>query len=180
MSQGQLDATNLPEPRLVELTGAHPTTVRRWRRRSAVPVWLERLIRVCVNGQLDDIDAAWRGWRIARGELVSPEGWTFTPGTVRAAELYRRQVVEYHADRRHERLQLEADPVNVAGIERLAVLQAALSATQRALDDITHRLSTLERNRLFSSASSESRSRSENRLHPRWISHVPFWRRASR
>ncbi len=76
---------------LVELTGVHPVTVRRWKKLARLPRWLERLVRVCIRGELDDVDRAWRGWTIRNGELVSPEGLTYTPGAVRASTLWRRR-----------------------------------------------------------------------------------------
>lgn len=51
-----------------------------------VPPWARILIRL-LNGELDAIDAAWSGWIIRRGELVSPENWCFRPGEVRSIPL---------------------------------------------------------------------------------------------
>lgn len=102
--------------------------------------------------ELADLDAAWRGWRLCRGELVSPEGWRFTPGAVRAGELYRRRVLEIGDRDRAERMALEVDPINRTGIQLLAVLQAALDHSAKAMSDITDRFTSLERNRLFGAA----------------------------
>lgn len=99
--------------------------------------------------ELAQLDAAWRGWRLAGGELVSPEGWRFTPGAVRAGELYRRRIAELGERDRADRAALEVDPVNRAGVQRLAVLHSALEAAAHALEDITSRLSADERRRLF-------------------------------
>lgn len=102
--------------------------------------------------ELAQLDAAWRGWRLVRGELVSPEGWRFTPGAVLAGELYRRRVCEISERERGERLALEVDPVNRSGIELLAALQAAIESSAQAMKSVTDRLTSLERNRLFSAA----------------------------
>nr|WP_239995328.1 DUF3653 domain-containing protein [Photobacterium phosphoreum] len=34
------------------------------------------------NRNLDPISDEWRGWRIAKGELVTPNGWTLTPSKI--------------------------------------------------------------------------------------------------
>lgn len=75
---------------LERLTGAHRTTVARWKRRAraglAAPPWLVRLVNAVHRGHLGDLSAAWRGWLInpRDGQLVSPEGLCVTPGQVRA------------------------------------------------------------------------------------------------
>lgn len=74
---------------LEALTGAHRTTVARWKRlaRSGrVARWLRVLVATVHRGQLDALHAAWRGWMINSqdGTLVSPEGVTVTQGQIRA------------------------------------------------------------------------------------------------
>lgn len=152
MGQGSSLLYGISELRLIQVTGAHRSTVRRWKLGRSIPRWLSFVVRLCVQGELEDFDPAWRGWRIVRGELVSPEGTAFTPGAIRAGPLYRERALEYGEWDRQTRMALEVDPVNRAGIERLGTLQAALEAVQRAMDEITGRLSPLERNRLFSAA----------------------------
>jgi len=85
---------------LATLTGAHPTTARRWKRAQRVPPWLTRLARVIIDGELGEVSPDWRGWRLVRGELVSPEGWTATPGDVLALPLMRGQIAAYQAAQR--------------------------------------------------------------------------------
>ena len=134
---------------LVELTGVHPVTVRRWKKLVRLPCWLERLVRVCVHGELADVDPAWRGWRLIAGELVSPEGWTYTPGAVRAGRLWKQRAIAYGALQGTARRLIEADPVNRAGVEKLRALELALQSARRAMDDITDELLADERNRIF-------------------------------
>ncbi|MDQ2641283.1 MAG: DUF3653 domain-containing protein [Pseudomonadota bacterium] len=74
---------------LEELTGAHRTTVRRWKRLAPtgwLPVWLRRLVNTVYRGRLDEIHPDWRGWRVNTkyGELVTPEGLSVTQGQIRA------------------------------------------------------------------------------------------------
>lgn len=154
MSQGVL--APIHDEHLVELTGVHPVTVRRWKKLARIPRWLQRLVRVCLHGELAEIDPAWRGWRLVRGELVSPEGRAFTPGAVRASVLWRARALELGALDRRRRVQIEADPVNRAGIAKLRALELALQSARRAMDDITDGLRTDERNRILCGESQSS------------------------
>lgn len=90
----------VPVSLLAQLTGAHPTTARRWKRAARPPSWLARLVRLVVEGDLGEMSAAWRGWKLVSGELVSPEGWTATPGEVRALPLMHGQIAAYQAQLR--------------------------------------------------------------------------------
>lgn len=74
---------------LERLTGAHRTTVARWKLRARagwLPAWLARLVNTLHRGHLDDINAAWRGWLINPhdGHLVTPEGVSVSQGQIRA------------------------------------------------------------------------------------------------
>ncbi len=93
---------------LAEATGAHLTTARRWKRLTVLPVWLARFVRVIVEGHLEEIAAAWSGWRIVAGDLVSPEGWSVSPGEIRALPFMRQQLAHYKAQ---ARLPAQADLV---------------------------------------------------------------------
>lgn len=149
MSQGPL--APIADERLVELTGAHVTTVRRWKRKARLPRWLARLVRVCLAGELDDVDRAWRGWKIRNGELVSPEGASYTPGAVRAGHLWKCRALELGALRRKTTIAIDADPVNNAHLDRLATLRRALEHADKAFEDVTRRLTAGERNRVYCS-----------------------------
>jgi hypothetical protein len=86
---------------LAQLTGAHPTTARRWKRLKALPRWLAILVRVVLEGELADVSAEFAGWCIRHGELVSPEGSRFTPGQIRALPILRQQLVAYRVSLLH-------------------------------------------------------------------------------
>jgi hypothetical protein len=77
---------------LAQLTGAHLTSARRWKRLITLPRWLAVLVRTVFEGELADVSREFAGWRLRRGELVSPEGWRFTPGAIRALPFLRQQI----------------------------------------------------------------------------------------
>lgn len=90
----------VPADRAAAVTGAHLTTVRRWKRLRRAPGWVSALVELCIAGELDRISRTWRGWRI-RGELlISPEGWEFTPGAIRAIPLKDALIRSYQQKQR--------------------------------------------------------------------------------
>lgn len=70
----------------IERTGAHPSTVRRWRRERRLPPALVRLAELEIDGRIEHIHGRWSGWIIdtRSGELVSPGGDRFTAGEIQA------------------------------------------------------------------------------------------------
>lgn len=79
---------------LALIAGVHITTARRWKRNpDALPARAEKALRA-LSGELGAIDPAFKGWRLIRGEIVSPEGWSFRPGEVRAIPFHRQQIAE--------------------------------------------------------------------------------------
>lgn len=85
---------------LAALGQVHLSTARRWKRTGKCPRWLERLLGVCHRGELDHIHRTWNGWRLVRGQLVSPEGWEFTPGSIRAMPFMKAQIKTYQEKQR--------------------------------------------------------------------------------
>lgn len=77
---------------LMQVTGAHPSTVRRWRARRSYPLAVRRLAELELQGNLGLIHPEWEGWIINRdGVLVTAEGWTVRPGEIRGMALnYQR------------------------------------------------------------------------------------------
>lgn len=82
---------------LAELTGAHITTARRWKRQARPPAWLERLVCLALEGELGEISPAWRGWRVDQDKLISPEGWSFRAGEIRSLPFLHSQIASYQA-----------------------------------------------------------------------------------
>jgi len=85
----------VPVERLSALTGTHLSTARRWKKKRRCPRWLQRVIRLCVLGELGEIHRAWDGWVIRDQYLVSPEGWRFSFGEIRAIPFMHAQIRTY-------------------------------------------------------------------------------------
>jgi hypothetical protein len=71
---------------LVDVAGAHRTTVARWRAEQRLPAAVSLLIRVMHDGELGLVDDAWRGFRLDRraGVLWTPDDWPCRPGDILA------------------------------------------------------------------------------------------------
>lgn len=66
-----------------------PRTLIRWENAGDAPEWALALLYQRAYG-IPLKMTGWRGWRLLRGLLVSPEGETYTPGSIRAW-FYERQ-----------------------------------------------------------------------------------------
>lgn len=74
------------------------TTARRWMRGAQrPPQWALCLL----IGDLSFFDPKWKGWRLIRGDLVSPENWVITLGDVLAQRLVAAQISAYQIENRH-------------------------------------------------------------------------------
>lgn len=103
MEPGELWHWGRSAEELAALAGVHLTTARRWKAGARPKAWLLKLLAIALEGELGEISRAWRGWRIHRGELVSPEGWRFTPGNVRSIPFLEMRIASLEADRRFPR-----------------------------------------------------------------------------
>jgi hypothetical protein len=120
-----------PAEELADLTGVHVATARRWKRGDALPPVADRLLRLVLTGDLGLISRAWRGWRLAAGTLVGPDGITATPGEVLAIPFVRAQVSAYQA---RQRFATQADWVDgryVDGAESSALAESAALGSRR-------------------------------------------------
>ncbi|MBL8202439.1 MAG: hypothetical protein JNK40_15850 [Chromatiales bacterium] len=80
-----------PSSLIQEVCGVSKVTACLWKKGRRVPSKRAvRLFRLHVQGQI--VPRTWNGWRFHEktGELVSPEGWTFHPGRIRALEILCR------------------------------------------------------------------------------------------
>jgi hypothetical protein len=79
----------VPVAEIARACDVHPDTARRWKRTGNVPAAALRLIRALWEYDLGGVSGVWEGWRLVRGELVSPEGESFSPAAVRAGRYHR-------------------------------------------------------------------------------------------
>jgi hypothetical protein len=69
-----MDPYGIPLEQLIELTGCHPDTARRWKRQRRVPRPWDVIIALRLSCDLGALAADWRGWKLQGAELVSPDG----------------------------------------------------------------------------------------------------------
>lgn len=91
---------------LAAFAGVSERTARRWRR-DGIPPRFAALARL-LAGELDAVAPAWSGWTLDRRGLVSPEGWTFTPGELRAVPIQYQRVAALERERLALRRRLDA------------------------------------------------------------------------
>jgi hypothetical protein len=97
---------------IARICGVDVSTARRWKRGA---ICLPYTARVLLEADLGCFDAKWSGWRLQSGLLVSPEGWSATPGEVRSLQLLRAQLASYRTENRALKEALEE--ADAAGFE---------------------------------------------------------------
>jgi Phage protein len=80
-------------------------TAMRWKDGTTCP---PKSALMLLEGDLGCFDAAWKGWRIYKGVLVSPEGWEITKGDVISSPLLRQQLAAFKTELKRLR---EADVI---------------------------------------------------------------------
>jgi Phage protein len=150
-------ARELSAEELVRLTGAHISTARRWRQFGTMPPVIARALALVQQSELGALHAEWQGWRVnERGELVSPEGWQFTPGDLRATRVLQRNGVEPGHDFEREREEVAAArervlsaPERVANVTTLIRLDKFARRIRKEIRRATERLHPAEQERLW-------------------------------
>lgn len=56
-------------------------------------------------------DLAWRGWRVCRANLISPEGWEITMGDVISSPLLRQQLAAFKTELKRLRAAAAEDSI---------------------------------------------------------------------
>lgn len=72
-------------------------TARRWKRGATR---MPEAAKMILAADLGAFCAAFSGWTLRGGKLVSPEGWEATPGDILSLPLLRAQVAAYQARER--------------------------------------------------------------------------------
>lgn len=149
---------------LADLTHSHVTTARRWLRARELPPVVGRCLTVLRTGDLGGLSAQWNGWTLRGGQLISPEGSTFTPGDVRAGPLHAETA-------RLLRGQLHAATETVEGaqdrrvrVEALAALENALAAAHAAVERLGGNLTDREQDEVFDRLESTQARRRREKL----------------
>ena len=131
--------------------GVHRDTARRWKRHGRLPPGMHRLLEITLHGELGAIARAFAGWRLdaRRGELVSPEGWCFGAGEIRAIPFRYGQIRELDRQVRQLTATIDSRADRRARVEALAELGQAIARGERALAILRADLTDRERDRLF-------------------------------
>jgi hypothetical protein len=87
----------LPAEEIARRCSVDIATARRWKRGASCPPQTALMI---LGEDLGCFDPAWKGWRIRKGQLISPEGWGANPGEIMALPLMRLQIQSYQRDQR--------------------------------------------------------------------------------
>jgi len=96
----------IPADQIAALCGVDIATARRWKSgRSRIPVAAKKLLA----GDLGAFGKEWKGWKIVKGEIVSPEGWSYPPGEILAIPFLRAQLAHFESLRRQAR-ELDEQP----------------------------------------------------------------------
>jgi hypothetical protein len=97
----------IPIKQIVEICGVDITTARRWKRGATCPP--QHMLRYLSARYYEDLgflDPDWRGWKLRRGNLISPEGWEMTMGDVLASRLHEAQLACWRLEVSKMRTQL--------------------------------------------------------------------------
>src|ERR1700678_3964964 len=105
MSDRPPEIYGIPISELCRICGVSEKTARRWKDGSTCP---PESALILLRSDLGCFDAAWKGWRIYKGVLVSPEGWEITKGDVISSPLLRQQLAAFKTELKRLR---EADVI---------------------------------------------------------------------
>lgn len=92
-SPSQLIGINVKE--LSRICHVSLKTATRWKDGTTCPPESALLL---LAADLGCFDAAWKGWTVRRGHLISPEGWSITLGDVISSPLLRQQLAAFKTE----------------------------------------------------------------------------------
>ena len=87
----------IPAETIALVCKVHVRTAARWK---AGKTQMPETARMILLGDLGCFDPEWRGWAFRDGKLISPEGWTASPGDVLSIPLMRAQISAHQAKER--------------------------------------------------------------------------------
>ena len=85
------------------MCGIHTRTIKRWEQAGRCPVWFEVVCR-SMGGELAALRGGsmkWDGWRLHGGDLVSPEGVTYSPYEINSIPWLWAMVADLRRELRH-------------------------------------------------------------------------------
>lgn len=85
----------IPIKEIARICRVDLTTARRWKRGARCPPESALLL---ILGDLGCFDPSWKGWRIYKSSLVSPEGWEIAKGDVISSPILRQQLAAFKAE----------------------------------------------------------------------------------
>jgi hypothetical protein len=88
---------------LVQITGVHIDTARRWKRAGKVPKKHAVQVALATEGDLGVIAPEWTGFRVKNGLLWTPEGLAVRPGDIRSIPYRAHQVLALEQELAKER-----------------------------------------------------------------------------
>lgn len=128
---------------LAQRTFTSTRSAQRWRLTGRAPRVVVAFLRLVEEGPLGMIHAAWNGWRLHRGALISPEGIAFAPAELLALTLRLQQVAELAREvrvlKQQQTAMLAAPSATPAEIRDVAAELAVLSARLTIAVDATMR-----------------------------------------
>ena len=149
------DLYGISELALAQAAGVRLDTARRWKRSGRVPAPLRPFVLLRLRGDLDVVAPEWSGWRLTGNELWSPEGFSYTPGTIRSFTIMHqltRALISERYEGRPAQIPLSLgataaslafhDPATLGEPKALADAPAARSAFHRFKTPLTSRNAT--------------------------------------
>lgn len=107
MSDRPKEIYGIPISELARICQVSLKTARRWKDGSTCP---PESALILLRADLGCFDAGWQGWRLRRGNLISPEGWEITMGDVISSPILRQQLAAFKTELK--RLRAEAEVLN--------------------------------------------------------------------
>lgn len=81
--EDQLFRSGIKHKKLIELTGKHPSTIRRWIKENSAPKAVRLLVAIIAEGRPAASSEEWNEWRFWENELIDPFGNAVTPGEIK-------------------------------------------------------------------------------------------------
>jgi hypothetical protein len=92
-----MELYGIPAALIAKLCEVDISTARKWKRgKCRIPSASLKLLK----GDLSAFDPDWKGWTLRNGTLISPEGWSCSPGEILSLPFLRQQIAHFESVRR--------------------------------------------------------------------------------